>query len=91
MKILIDKSFEKDCNKITDKQLLSQIANVVVTVKAAKSISEIKNIKKLTGTKSTYRIRIGFYRIGIVVVDNTVIFIRCLHRKDIYKYFPKSL
>lgn len=89
MKILIDKSFEKDCNKISDKQLLDQIGNVIIAVKNAKSLSEIKNIKKLTGTKSTYRIKLGFYRIGIIVVDNTVIFIRCLHRKDIYKYFPK--
>lgn len=89
MNILIDKSFERDCNKISDKELLSQIEDIIISVKNAKSISEIKNIKKLEGAKFFYRIRIGDYRIGIFIVEDTCIFVRCLHRKDIYKYFPK--
>ncbi len=40
------------------------------------------------GESSYYRIRFGDYRIGIKIEDDLVIFIRALHRKDIYRYFP---
>lgn len=35
-----------------------------------------------------YRIRVGEYRIGMAVNENTVIFVRVLNRKEIYRYFP---
>jgi mRNA interferase RelE/StbE len=35
-----------------------------------------------------YRIRLGDYRVGLKIENNTVCFVRFLHRKDIYRYFP---
>jgi len=35
-----------------------------------------------------YRIGIGDYRIGLILEDETLIFVRFLHRKDLYRYFP---
>ncbi|HEY4721787.1 MAG TPA: type II toxin-antitoxin system RelE/ParE family toxin [Anaerolineae bacterium] len=46
------------------------------------------NIKKLQGGTNYYRIRVGDYRVGLVVESDTVTFVRFLHRKDIYRYFP---
>ena len=89
MEIKIDKSFQKDTRRIKDKSILQRIANTVANVQSAKTLEEIKNLKKIQGTQSMYRIRIGAYRLGIIVTDSAVEFIRCLHRKDIYKYFPK--
>ena len=43
--------------------------------------------KKLKGRKA-WRIRVGDYRIGIVLAGQTATFVRFLNRKDIYKYFP---
>jgi len=54
----------------------------------ANSVSEIKNIKRLTGFTDYYRIRIGDYRIGIKLDKLTIIFSTINHRKDIYKKFP---
>jgi mRNA interferase RelE/StbE len=51
--------------------------------------SEIKNYKKLKGSFNTFRIKLGQYRIGIFIDNDTVEFVIILHRKDIYKYFPK--
>lgn len=51
-------------------------------------INEIKNLKKLKGYKSFYRIRVGDYRIGFRLDNNKVVLMRVLHRKDIYRYFP---
>jgi mRNA interferase RelE/StbE len=89
MEIKIDKSFQKDTRRIKDKSILQRVANTVANVQRAKNLEDIKNLKRIRGTHSMYRIRIGDYRLGLVITDTVVVFIRCLHRKDIYKYFPK--
>jgi mRNA interferase RelE/StbE len=89
MGIKIDKSFQKDTRRIKDKSILQRIANTIANIQRAKNLEDIKNLKKIRGTHSMYRIRIGDYRLGIIITDTAVEFVRCLHRKDIYKYFPK--
>ncbi len=89
MEIKIDKSFQKDTRKIKDKSVLQKVANTIANVKRAEKLEDVRNLKKIQGTTSMYRIRIGDYRLGIIVIESSVEFIRCLHRKDIYKYFPK--
>ena len=89
MIVKIDKIFEKDTDKIKDKRILFKIVDVIEKVREADDIISIKNIKKLKGSNKFYRIRIGDFRIGIIIDNEIVEFIRCLHRKDIYKYFPK--
>ncbi len=88
MNVRIDKSFEKDTKKIKDNDLLAKIADTIEQVQACANQKEIKNIKKLKGFQSYYRIRIGDYRVGLMIEENTVDFIRFLPRKDVYKYFP---
>jgi mRNA interferase RelE/StbE len=88
MEIKIDKSFQKDTKRIKDKAILQKVANTIANVQRARNLDEIKNLTKIKGTTSMYRIRIGDYRLGIFVSESSVEFIRCLHRRDIYKYFP---
>ena len=88
MEIKIDKSFQKDTRRIKDKTIRQRVANTIANVQKARNLDEIRNLKKIKGTTSMYRIRIGDYRLGILVSESSVEFIRCLHRKDIYKYFP---
>ena len=88
MKIKIDKSFQKDTDKIHDTKLLQKIALCIEQVITSKSVKEIENVKKLKEYKDHYRIRIGDYRAGLVIKGDEVIFERFLHRKDIYKYYP---
>jgi mRNA interferase RelE/StbE len=88
MIIKIDKAFEKDTRKISEQKLLHQIADLIETLQLVNSISEIRNIKKLKSYSNYYRIRIGNYRIGLQINSNQIIFIRILHRKDIYTFFP---
>ena len=89
MEIKIDKSFRKDTRKISDKNILQKVARVITETQKAREVSEIKHIKKLKGTGKEFRIKVGDYRLGIIMEAETVEFVRCLHRKDIYKYFPK--
>ena len=88
MKILIDKSFDKDVSQIKDKNIRLKLAICIEQIQAATSPSEIRNLKKLSGFKNQFRIRIGDYRIGAEIVEDTLILIRFLHRKELYKFFP---
>jgi len=88
MKVLIDKTFEKDVSKIKDKKILISIANCIEEIQSKAKLSDIINCKKLTGTKNSYRIRIGDYRIGFVLENETIEFVRFLHRSKIYETFP---
>jgi mRNA interferase RelE/StbE len=81
-------SFLKDVNHIKEKGVKKKIAAVIVEAKAASSLSAIRNMKKMESSEDYYRIRIRNYRIGIKLQAKTLIFLRCLHRKDIYRYFP---
>lgn len=88
MKIKYEANFEKDLKNITDKDLMKRIKGIIEKVKEANEPSSISNLKKIKGYGTFYRIRIGDYRIGIEITQDTLIFTRVLHRKEIYRYFP---
>ena len=88
MKIEIYSSFIKDIKKSKNKYLKSEIKKLIEFSQTISQINQIPNLKKIVGFKNFYRIRINDYRIGIKIENDTIYFIRCLHRKDIYKNFP---
>ncbi len=74
--------------KIIDADLLTKSKEIIAEVEQAEKLTEVRNIKKLKGEENYYRIRLGDYRLGIKVNDSVVSFVRILHRKEIYRYFP---
>lgn len=78
------KSLDKLKNPLVEKNAIKAYENIV----SAKSISDIKNHKKMVGHTNAYRIKIGDYRIGIFITGQTVTLETIAHRKDIYKRFP---
>ena len=70
------------------KKTNKKIEEIFHEFKAANTLTELKNAKKLKGHKHFYRIRIGDYRIGFAFENETVILLHFLHRKDIYRFFP---
>lgn len=89
MKVEFDKSFLKSLNKIKDVNTLKRIEKVIIECETASQTSEINNLKKLKGYTDYFRIKSGNYRIGIQLIDKSIIrFIIVTHRKDIYKRFP---
>ena len=81
-------SFEADLSAITDSALLRRIRKVIEQVEAARTFQQIPNLKRLESTGKYYRIRVGGYRLGFVFENGAVTFVRCLNRKEIYRYFP---
>jgi mRNA interferase RelE/StbE len=88
MIIKIDKSLDKDIKKSRDKILLNKLATLIELLQKKESLSQIENLKKLKGHSNYYRIRIGDYRLGLVVEGKELHLLRFMHRKEIYKYFP---
>ncbi len=78
----------RDLKKIQDEALRRRVKETIEKVEAAETLHELPNLTKLSGTSGFYRIRVGDYRIGIAVEEDEVEFVRCLHRRDIYRYFP---
>jgi mRNA interferase RelE/StbE len=90
VKFSIEKSFDRDVDRIRDKKLLRRLRIFISTIEDAEAIHEIPHLKKIEGYESFYRIKIGDYRLGMEAISNReVVLIRFLHRKDIYRYFPK--
>ena len=89
MIVFIDKSFEKDTDKVNIKSIRNKISACILNVQNANNTKEIKNLEKLKGFHTEYRIKVGDYWIGLIIENKTVTFVRFLNRKDIYKFFPK--
>ena len=88
MKVEFKRSFVKDLERVRDRRLKERIRDTIGRVEEAESLQEIEDVKKLEGGERYYRIRIGDYRLGLILEGDKVIFVRFLHRKDIYRYFP---
>jgi mRNA interferase RelE/StbE len=89
MEVLFEKHFLKSIDKLGNKELQESIIEIITNVEKAKTFSEIKNIKKLKGFQTFYRIKLKDYRIGISFENQVVIFVEFGHRREIYRKFPK--
>ena len=90
MKIDFDRKFEKDFDKLPT-EIQNLVKNVIRVSDTAQLLSYLPNFKKLKNYKNYYRIKIGNYRIGLYIDSNdSLIFSRVLHRREIYRYFPKK-
>lgn len=90
MEVLFKKTFIKDFEKLPDniKQKVKEVC--FFSFPEINNLAKFKKypIRKIKSFESYYRIRIGNFRIGFKKSDQQVIFMRVLHRKDIYRHFP---
>lgn len=68
--------------------MLRRVKEAIEQIEAAETLRELPNVTKLSGAGAFYRLRVGDYQIGIAIEGEQVEFVRCLHRRDIYRYFP---
>jgi mRNA interferase RelE/StbE len=82
------KQFFKDRERIpTD--LRDRVDELVLDILPSLThLDELSSIRNLKGHKGYYRARIGDYRVGLELRDDTLIVHRVLHRREIYRYFP---
>lgn len=88
MKVKFRNSFLKDIRGLSNQALKDRIKSAIAQVEDAQSLQDIGNIKKLKGSQNYYRLRIGDYRAALICEEGVVTFVRCLHRREIYRYVP---
>ena len=87
MEIIITKTFEKQL-RLVPKYIRESAIAVLEALETAKNVTEIKDLKKLSGYTNYYRIRIGNYRMGLQIINPKIIVVTILHRGAVYKVFP---
>lgn len=88
MKVVYLRSFAKDLKKIRLKSLQRELQLTLEQLEQSSTLQDMPNLKKLTHEGSYYRVRIGDYRLGLMIENETVTVVRFLHRRDMYRYFP---
>jgi len=88
MKTEFLKQFIRDTDKLSVQSIRNEVIKAIKNVEDSASPAGIRGLKKLSGYKNAFRIKIGDYRIGIFIEKNNVEFARVVHRKEIYKVFP---
>jgi len=72
MNVEFKSSFVKDLKKIREKRLQSQVRELIERVETAGSMTELENVKKISGSDTYYRIRLGDYRVGLKIENDTI-------------------
>jgi mRNA interferase RelE/StbE len=67
-------SFAKDLKGVKDKGILKRVKELIEAVEKADSLADLSNLKRLRGGGNYYRLRVGDYRIGISLENDTVMF-----------------
>ena len=78
----------KDVGRVRDRGLRERVREVIERLEAAGALQEIEGVKRLRGGEGYYRIRVGDYRLGLILEGEKVVLVRFLHRKEVYRYFP---
>lgn len=88
MNVRFRESFIRDLGGVRDKAILERVEKLLLTVEGSHTLSDLPNLKKLRGGSNFYRIRLGDYRLGLTSQGENVTFVRFLHRREIYRFFP---
>lgn len=88
MNVAFDRRFLKDIRNLKESSVKKNVQSFIEQVEQADALHDISQIKKLKGYDDHYRGRIQNYRIGLFIEQDVVWFVRLLHRREIYRYFP---
>ncbi len=80
-------SFVRDVKKSTT-DVQGSVWGVIENIKAARTLHDISNMKKLKGYKTAYRIKVKTHRLCFYYENVMITIARFLPRKDVYQFFP---
>jgi mRNA interferase RelE/StbE len=79
--------FDAALAKIKNPKLDERILLIIEEIEQAEQLKDIRNIKKLKGYRNAYRIRIGDFRLGFYLGNDTLTFDFIGMRKEFYRFF----
>lgn len=68
MEVRYHRQFEKDIQKYASPEQIQEIFEFIDSLEKTDSLQDISNIKKLSGFKEFYRMRLGEYRLGFRII-----------------------
>ena len=91
MQIQLTDAFLKDLRRLP-KPIKKKILGVVAQCETVEAVTDIAHYKALHSKKNRvfFRIRVGSHRIGVQVIDDTLIFQAIGNRGDFYKTYPPN-
>ena len=69
-------------------KIKADLLKLIEEIRAADSLTDLKQVRKIQGYQGYFRIKVADYRLGMKLRHNRVELIRFLHGKDIYRRFP---
>ena len=92
MKVVVKGTFDRDTDRVRNKELRIALDNKIGQMEKAKGLSNVTGVILLEGYSHHYRIIVKSkkesYRIGAIVRGETIWLVRFLPRRIIYKSFP---
>lgn len=92
MIVLTKGSFDRDVSAVSNAALLEALKEKITQMETAADISRITGLRLLRGYQTHYRIKVitgkSSYRIGAIIRGNTILLVRFLSRKKVYREFP---
>jgi mRNA interferase RelE/StbE len=86
--IEITEAFLKEVQSARNAELEKRVSKMLARIKAAPSLINLPQIVAMSGHPGYYRCRLGDFRAGFEIQDGVIVFLRCLHRREIYRFFP---
>jgi mRNA interferase RelE/StbE len=80
--------FDKALAKLKNPKLDERVLALIEAIEQAEQLNSIHQVKKLKGYKNAYRIRIGDFRLGFLLDEDTLTFDFVGLRKEFYRFFP---
>ncbi len=88
MRVEPSRAFNRQLRQISDPGLRRRIQRKIAEPERAASLSEVTEVSRMRSSRrNRYRIRIGEYRLGIIVEGERVILAELMTRGEIYRYF----
>ena len=89
MRVRYKPSFRRDIRRIRNADLHRRIQRKITEIEAAATINEVPGIGRLRSERGNhYRVRIGEYRLGLIVERDSATLLSFSHRSDFYRRFP---
>ena len=76
--------FNRDLERIRDRQVAQSIEQAIETLKASNRLTEVAGVSRLVNRGPRYRMRIGDYRLVMLSEGDALILERILHRREVY-------
>ena len=88
MKVEYRASFVRDLRRVRNTSIKDRVKGIIDGLEASSTFTNIPGATRLKAKRGHYRIRIGDYRLGLVVEGERAVLVRFLHRREIYRSFP---